>query len=85
MSLALIGARTATHQLATNLSGFVNTVGYLVAGVGPVVTGLLHEITGQWGASLFFLAALSLFSLPAAAVFAREHTVEEELAGSAQN
>lgn len=83
MALALIGARTVTHQTGTNLSGFVNTVGYLVAGVGPVVTGLLHELTGQWTASLFVLAALSLLALPASAVFARENTVEAELAGSA--
>jgi len=79
MALALIGQRTVTHQMATNLSGFVNTVGYLVAGVGPVLTGLLRELTGEWTASLFVLAALSLLALPAAAVFARENTVESEL------
>ena len=79
MSLALIGARTLSHHMATNLSGFVNTLGYSVAALGPVVTGILHEITGSWVPSLLVLAAASLVALSASVVFARENTVEAEL------
>lgn len=85
MALALIGARTATHQMATQLSGFVNTFGYSVAALGPVLTGLLHEITGDWQASLWMLALLSISALPAAWVLGREQTVEVELAGAARS
>ena len=79
MSLALIGARTLSHHMATNLSGFVNTLGYSVAALGPVITGFLHEITGSWVPSLLVLAAASLVALSASVVFARENTVEAEL------
>lgn len=80
MSLALIGARTHSHQMATTLSGFVNTVGYTVAASGPILTGALYELTGDWRPSLFVLAGLSLVVVPTAAVFARNAFVEDELA-----
>jgi CP family cyanate transporter-like MFS transporter len=79
MSLALIGARTATHQMATELSGFVNTVGYVVAGLGPIVVGALHEITGSWIASLVVLTVFSAAVLPAYWVLGKERTIEFEL------
>ena len=83
MSLALIGARTRTPQMATDVSGFVNTVGYLFAGIGPIVTGLLHEVTGLWEPSLLLLAGLTALVLPAYWVLGREQFVEDELAHSA--
>ncbi len=79
MSLALIGARTRTPHMATNVSGFVNTVGYLFAGIGPIVTGVLFQLTGRWEPSLLLLAALTALVLPAAWVLAREQIVEDEL------
>jgi len=79
MSLALIGARTATHQMATELAGFVNTVGYVVAGLGPIVVGALHEITGNWIASLIVLTVFSAAVLPAYWVLGKERTIEFEL------
>lgn len=79
MSLALIGARTKTPQMATDVSGFVNTVGYLFAGIGPIVTGFLHEVTGVWEPSLLLLAGLTALVLPAAWILGREQFVEDEL------
>ena len=79
MSLALIGARTRTPHMATNVSGFVNTVGYLFAGIGPIVTGVLFQLTGRWEPSLLLLATLTALVLPAAWVLAREQIVEDEL------
>jgi CP family cyanate transporter-like MFS transporter len=79
MSLALIGARTATHQMATELSGYVNTVGYLIAAIGPVVVGAVHEITDSWFVPLIVLAVFATVLLPAAAVLAKERTIEDEL------
>jgi len=81
MSLALIGARTLSHHMATDLSGFVNTLGYGLAAIGPVLTGLIHEVTNTWLPSLIVLAVLSLAASLGAVVLAREHTVESELSG----
>lgn len=80
MSLALIGKRTSTHQMATELSGYVNTVGYLVSSLGPVLVGALREIAGSWLPSLLVQAVFALVLLPAAVVLSRENTIEQELA-----
>ena len=37
-----------THSGAVALSGFVQSVGYLIVAVGPLAVGLLHESTGGW-------------------------------------
>jgi CP family cyanate transporter-like MFS transporter len=79
MSLALIGARTATHHMATELSGYVNTVGYLIAAAGPIVVGAVHELTDSWFIPLLVLALFATVLLPAGAVLARESTIEAEL------
>ena len=47
-TIAMLTARTRDHSVTARLSGFVQPVGYLLAGVGPVVVGLLHEATGDW-------------------------------------
>ena len=52
MSLTLIARRARDHEAATALSGMSQSVGYLVAAVGPVVFGALHAATGGWIASL---------------------------------
>lgn len=79
MSLALIGKRTATHQMATELSGYVNTVGYLIASLGPVVVGAVHEIAASWLPSLLVQAVFATVLIPAAWVLGRENTIEAEL------
>ena len=48
--------RAATQRENRQLSAIVQTGGYCVASLGPVILGALHESTGGWDASL--LAAL---------------------------
>jgi CP family cyanate transporter-like MFS transporter len=79
MALALIGARTQHHQMATRLSGYVNTVGYVLASAGPFVAGALHEITGTWIYSMLVLAALCLTVVTTAGTLGARRSVEEEL------
>lgn len=58
--LTLINLRTRTHAGAASLSGFTHGLGYALAGAGPVVAGLLHEATGGWAATLWFLVGTAL-------------------------
>lgn len=77
--LTLIGARTENHRTAAHLSGLVNTVGYFMAAAGPVVLGLLAQLTGLWWPGLILLAvaiSISAFAYPA---LRRNTTVDEEL------
>ncbi|WP_221890599.1 MFS transporter [Streptomyces sp. WAC07149] len=61
MALTFIGMRSPNPQTAAQLSGMVQTIGYLAGGIaGPLLLGLLHGATGGWTVSLVLLAAFTL-------------------------
>ena len=57
-AIALITARSRHSHVTAQLSGFVQPVGYLLAGIMPFVIGLLHEGTGGWAVPLVVLILL---------------------------
>ncbi|WP_425303563.1 MFS transporter [Nocardia wallacei] len=64
MALTLINLRTRTQAGSAALSGFTQGVGYTVACVGPLLFGVLHDLTGGWGApfALLVIAVLVLLT-----------------------
>lgn len=58
--MALIGMRTRTADAAAGLSGMLQTVGYAIAAVGPVLLGRLNDVTGSWNAPLLVMLAAIL-------------------------
>lgn len=62
LSLALVffSLRTKTPEEATELSGMAQSVGYLLAAVGPVSIGLLHHATHSWTAPLIMLLVVAI-------------------------
>lgn len=48
LALAVIALRARTAEDTAQLSGMVQGLGYLLAGLGPFLFGLLHEISGGW-------------------------------------
>lgn len=60
LAIALITLRTGDPAVTTSVSGFVQSVGYLLAGIGPFAIGLLHDAAGGWTAPLVLLAACGL-------------------------
>ncbi|MFD4293060.1 CynX/NimT family MFS transporter [Rhodococcus sp. NPDC058532] len=48
MSLTLINLRTRTGAGSAALSGFTQGLGYAVACIGPLMFGVLHDVTGGW-------------------------------------
>ncbi len=79
LALVLINLRSVSHRTTVALSGFVQTVGYILGAVGPFVVGILHDATGGWTAPLVFLLAALVLVPPAAIVLARRRTVDAEL------
>jgi len=77
--LTLIAARTKNHHSATQLSGMVNTVGYLIAATGPIAVGVLQALTGSWGPSLLLLALVIALNFLAYRVVRRGNSVDDEL------
>ena len=82
--LALINLRTRTHEGSIALSGFVQSIGYLIAAFGPLLVGVLHDLTGGWMASLILLAATSVLFVYFGIVLRKPKYVEEETASYAQ-
>lgn len=77
--LTMIGLRARTPDGVAALSAFTQSVGYLIAAVGPLLAGLLYELTGDWDVALVILAMLGLPMLIAGFGFAREQSVEDTL------
>lgn len=80
LALVLINLRTRSHEASVALSGFVQSVGYAIAALAPVVVGVLVQTTGGWTASLTLLAVVALAAVPAGVVVARPRTIEDETA-----
>ncbi|WP_249435877.1 MFS transporter [Paenibacillus sp. Marseille-Q4541] len=52
--------RTKTAGEAAELSGMAQSIGYLMAAVGPMMFGYLHDITANWTIPLLLLFAASM-------------------------
>lgn len=56
--------RSRTPMEAADLSGVAQSIGYLLAAIGPVFFGFVHDTTGSWNTPmiLFIVTAILLFS-----------------------
>ncbi|MEA2124474.1 MAG: transporter, family, cyanate transporter, partial [Solirubrobacteraceae bacterium] len=50
--------RSRDSTQAGQLAAMAQTVGYLIAALGPLAVGLIHDLTGGWTWSLIFLIAV---------------------------
>lgn len=80
LALVLINLRTRTHEGSVAMSGFVQSLGYTLGALGPLVVGLLHDLNGDWTWPLIFLLGSALAVTVAGAVIARPHLLEDDLA-----
>lgn len=48
MSLTIIAMRSHTQMQAAALSGMAQTVGYLIAAIGPPLLGMIHDFSANW-------------------------------------
>lgn len=58
LSLMFFTLRTKTAHEAAALSGMAQSLGYLLAAVGPMLIGFLHDATGGWKVPLTVLSAV---------------------------
>ncbi len=63
LSLLFIVLRSADTEGATELSGMVQSVGYLIAAMGPVLFGSLFDLTGDWFYPFVLLLVAAGFKL----------------------
>jgi len=62
LGLTFVSLRTSTAHQAATLSGMAQSIGYLLAAVGPIAVGALHDAMGGWGVSLGLCTAVALLA-----------------------
>jgi MFS transporter, CP family, cyanate transporter len=59
LAFALIGLRTTDFRRAASLSAMAQAAGYLIAAIGPVAFGWLHDLSAGWTISMLSFAAVA--------------------------
>lgn len=75
-ALSLFGMRARSHRTAASLSGMAQSLGYILAAVGPVAVGALHDATGSWTPPMAVLLVLSGCLVVAGLLAGRDRTVD---------
>ena len=73
--LTMINLRTRTTRGSIAMSGFVQSVGYTIAILGPWGFGFLHTVSGNWHVPMFALVVLLPIQLIGGLVAARAKPV----------
>ena len=58
LCLSFVVLRSRTQAQTAELSTMMQSIGYLIAGVGPLVFGALHSVTNSWRGPLIFVLVL---------------------------
>ncbi|MGB3441582.1 MAG: MFS transporter [Actinophytocola sp.] len=59
LALAFFSLRAADSRSSAALSGMGQSIGYLIAAVGPTLFGALHDVTGGWRVPLGVLVGVA--------------------------
>ncbi|MEO6503572.1 MAG: MFS transporter [Jatrophihabitantaceae bacterium] len=79
LTLTMIGLRSRQFRTTAALSAFVQGIGYLLAGVGPLLVGVLLGISDSWTLPLVLLILAVLGSAVAGWHAARPDFVDDQL------
>jgi CP family cyanate transporter-like MFS transporter len=78
-AIALIPARSRTPLVTARLSGFVQPLGYFLAGLGPFVLGVVHEQVGSWDGILIVLALIAALMGVLGVLAGKRTVIDDEL------
>ena len=79
LALTMIGLRSRTSAGTSALSGFTQGIGYLLAAAGPLLMGVLYEVTGGWTVPLIVLGVFLVPQLVGGLFAGRPRVVEDDL------
>ncbi|MEK3892624.1 MULTISPECIES: CynX/NimT family MFS transporter [Bacillus] len=60
LAMIFLSLRTKDATDAASLSGMSQSVGYLLAATGPILFGLLHDVTASWNLPILLLLMVSI-------------------------
>jgi CP family cyanate transporter-like MFS transporter len=75
LAMIFLSLRTKDAHDTVSLSGMSQSVGYLLAATGPILFGLLHDITASWNPPLLLLLVVSALLLLSGLGASRNRTV----------
>ncbi len=78
LALTMVGMRARTGAGVARLSGFAQSVGYLISIPGPLLIGVLYQATGDWHVPLTLMALLLVPQTAVGILAGRNRTVEDE-------
>lgn len=61
LSIAFISLRSPNGAKASELSGMSQSAGYLFAAVGPILLGIIYDVTQSWSVPIMIFAGMILF------------------------
>lgn len=77
LSMMFFTIRTDSGEEAAELSGMAQSFGYLLAAVGPVLVGVLHDMSDGWTLPLLFLIGIAIVILIAGIISGQKTTISE--------
>lgn len=60
LALTFLAIRAKNAKHASELSGMAQSIGYLLAAIGPVFIGFLHDLTNEWTVPLIVLIGITV-------------------------
>ncbi|MFC4589489.1 CynX/NimT family MFS transporter [Sphaerisporangium corydalis] len=80
LALTLLALRTRRAEVTAALSAFGQSTGYLIAGAGPIVVGVLYSASGGWALPFALLFAVIAAQVVTGWYAAGDRYLEDELA-----
>ncbi|TDD44870.1 MFS transporter [Nonomuraea terrae] len=78
LALMMLGLRTRTPETTAALSAFGQSAGYLIAGAGPLLVGVLHDATGGWALPFTLIFVVIAAQLVTGLYAGRDRYLEDE-------
>ena len=77
-ALSFIGLRASDAHVVARLSGMSQGVGYVIAALGPLAVGALHDATGGWSVPTVLLLVVSAAMMVPGLGAGRDRTIGAE-------
>ncbi|MDN6440204.1 MAG: MFS transporter [Corynebacterium nuruki] len=78
-AIALIPARSRSPLVTARLSGFVQPVGYFIAGLGPFVIGVVYDKVGNWDGIIAVLTVIAVLMGVLGVLAGKNTVIDDEL------
>jgi MFS transporter, CP family, cyanate transporter len=75
LALLFMVLRSTSGEQTSQVSGMSQSIGYIIAAIGPVAIGALHDVTGSWTIAMTVLALALIPQAASTALAARDGTM----------